>query len=162
MRGNEILSDGLLGTAAPVAADVVLLIEIAMGAGLLIGAWLARKKRFRQHAYCQSTIVLLNLIAIGAAMAPSFRANVLPRMPARLGKAYFALAAAHAAFGTVTEVAALYILLAAGTSLLPQKLRITDYKAWMRCVLVLWWVVLLLGIATYTRWYVPRHIPKAM
>jgi hypothetical protein len=26
----------------------------------------------------------------------------------------------------------------------------------MRTVLVLWWVVLLLGLATYTWWYVPH------
>lgn len=59
-------------------------------------------------------------------------------------KAYYALATAHAALGSVTEIAGLYILLAAGTSLLPAKFRITKYKRWMRSVLVLWWVVLLL------------------
>jgi hypothetical protein len=30
----------------------------------------------------------------------------------------------------------------------------------MRTVLLLWWVVLLLGMATYTRWYVPHLFPK--
>jgi uncharacterized membrane protein YozB (DUF420 family) len=89
-------------------------------------------------------------------MIPSFRVHVLPRIPARLGRTYYALATAHAALGTVTELAGLYILLSAGTSVLPEKLRITKYKAWMRTVLVLWWVVLLLGCATYARWYVPH------
>jgi uncharacterized membrane protein YozB (DUF420 family) len=89
-------------------------------------------------------------------MIPSFRVHVLPRIPARLGRAYYALATAHAALGIVTELAGLYILLSAGTSVLPEKLRITKYKAWMRTVLVLWWVVLLLGFATYARWYVPH------
>jgi hypothetical protein len=56
----------------------------------------------------------------------------------------------------ITEIAGLYILLAAGTSVLPAKFRITKYKPWMRTVLVLWWVVLLLGLATYARWYVPH------
>jgi uncharacterized membrane protein YozB (DUF420 family) len=54
----------------------------------------------------------------------------------------------------------LYILLAAGTKLLPQKLRITNYKMWMRSVLALWWLVLLLGLATYARWYVPNLFQK--
>ena len=76
------------------------------------------------------------------------------------GEAYYALATAHAALGTVTELAGLYILLSAGTSVLPEKLRITKYKAWMRTVLVLWWVVLLLGFATYARWYVPHFFLK--
>ncbi len=149
-----------LETAAPRAANVVLVLEIAMGVGLLVGARLARKGRFRQHAWCQSIIVLLNLAVVVVMMIPSFRVHVLPRVPAKLGKAYYALATTHGAFGTVTELAGLYILLSAGTSVLPERLRITKYKAWMRSVLVLWWVVLLLGIATYTRWYVPHLFRK--
>ncbi len=149
-----------LETAAPPGANVVLLLEIAMGVGLLVGARLARKGRFRQHAWCQSIIVLLNLAVVAVMMIPSFRVHVLPRVPAKLGKAYYALATTHGAFGTVTELAGLYILLSAGTSVLPERLRITKYRVWMRSVLVLWWVVLLLGIATYTRWYVPHLFRK--
>jgi hypothetical protein len=47
-----------------------------------------------------------------------------------------------------------------GTSLLPEKVRITNYKLWMRSALILWWVVLLLGFATFTRWYVPHFFRK--
>jgi uncharacterized membrane protein YozB (DUF420 family) len=78
----------------------------------------------------------------------------------KLAKSYYALATIHAALGGVTEIAGLYILLAAGTSVLPQKFRITRYKAWMRTVLVLWGLVLLLGSATYVRWYVPNLFSK--
>jgi uncharacterized membrane protein YozB (DUF420 family) len=138
----------------------MLLLEIAMGVGLLTGAWLARARRFRQHAWCQSVIVLLNLAVIGLMMIPSFRLHVFPRIPGRLGKAYYALTTTHAGLGTLTELAALYILLSAGTQVLPGKLRITKYKPWMRSVLVLWWGVLFLGIATYTRWYVPGLFRK--
>jgi hypothetical protein len=126
----------------------------------LVGARLARKGRFRQHTWCQSIIVLLNLAVVAVMMIPSFRVHVLPRVPAKLGKAYYALATTHGAFGTVTELAGLYILLSAGTTVLPERLRITKYRVWMRSVLVLWWVVLLLGIATYTRWYVPHLFRK--
>jgi hypothetical protein len=137
-----------------------LLLEFAMAIGLGIGALLARRGRFREHAWCQSVIVLLNLAVISLTMIPSFRVHVYPKIPLSLGKAYYALATAHAALGTVTEVAGLYILLAAGTEVLPQNLRITNYKVWMRMVLVLWWLVLLLGLATYGRWYVPGLFPK--
>lgn len=154
------MTEIFLETAAPPAANVVVVLEIGMGLALLAGAWLARKRRFRQHAWCQSTVVLLNLAVIVVMMIPSFRVHVLPRIPARLGRAYYALATAHAALGTVTELVGLYILLSAGTSVLPEKLRITNYKAWMRTVLVLWWVVLLLGFATYARWYVPHFFLK--
>jgi uncharacterized membrane protein YozB (DUF420 family) len=160
LRGDNLLIKAFLETAAPRAANVVLILEIAMGMGLLLGAHLARNGRFRQHAWCQSAIVILNLAVVAVTMIPSFRVHVLPRVPARLGKAYHALATTHGAFGTVTELAGLYVLLSAGTNLLPEKLRITKYKVWMRTVLVLWWVVLLLGLATYARWYVPRYFRK--
>jgi uncharacterized membrane protein YozB (DUF420 family) len=154
------LNEGFLGAAAPRAADLVLLLEIAMGVGLLIGARLARLGRFRQHAWCQAIIVLLNLAVIVLMMIPSFRAHVFPRIPAKLGKTYYAFATMHASLGTVTEIAALYILLAAGTHVLPEKLRITKYKLLMRTVLVLWWLVLLLGFATYASWYAPHLFRK--
>lgn len=144
-----------MGTAAPLSADVTLLLELAMGVGLLVGALLARRRLFRLHAWCQSVIVLVNLLAIVLSMIPSFRLQVIPKLPLNLGKSYYALAAAHAALGTITEIAGLYILLAAGTSVLPKAFRITKYKLWMRTVLVLWWVVLLLGLATYGRWHLP-------
>jgi uncharacterized membrane protein YozB (DUF420 family) len=154
------LNEGFLGTQAPRYADVVLLLEILMGAGLVIGAVLARLRRFRRHAWCQSVIVLLNLAVIVFTMLPSFRLHVSPKIPLKLGKAYYALATAHAALGTITEIAGLYIVLAAGTRILPEKFRITNYKLWMRTVIVLWWLVLLLGCATYARFYVPHLFRK--
>src|ERR1700722_8931268 len=159
-HGDHVMKGGFLGTAAPGYADLVLVLEIAMGVGLLIGALLARLRHFRGHAWCQSVIVLLNLGVIVFTMIPSFRVHVSPKIPVKLGKAYYSLATAHAALGTITEIAGLYILLAAGTTVLPEKFRITKYKAWMRTVLVLWWVVLLLGLATYARWYVPHLFRK--
>ena len=151
-----MFNEGFLGTAAPFIADLILLLEIAMGAALLFGAWLAREKRFQQHAWCQSAVVLLNLAVIALVMIPSFHARVFPKIPARLGKAYYSLATAHGILGILTEIVALYVVLSAGTSLLPEKMRITRYKTWMRSTLVLWWAVLILGIATYARWYAPH------
>jgi hypothetical protein len=131
-----------------------------MGVGLLAGAFLARLKHFRQHAWCQSVIVLVNLLLIVLTMLPSFRVHVAPRIPWKLGRAYYALATAHAALGTFAEVGGLYILMAVGTRLLPPRLRIRKYKLWMRTVLVLWWAVLILGGATYARWYIPHLFRK--
>jgi uncharacterized membrane protein YozB (DUF420 family) len=146
-------NQGFVGTAAPRCADVVLLLEIGMGLALLLGAGLARRNRFQLHACCQGVIVLLNLAVILLLMVPSFRSRVSPKIPVRLGRAYYGLATAHAALGMVTEFGALYVLLAAGTNILPLRFRMTRYKPWMRSVLVLWWLVLLLGFATYVRWY---------
>jgi uncharacterized membrane protein YozB (DUF420 family) len=150
------LRDGFFGTPAPFYVDLVLLLELAMGVGLLTGAFLARQRKFQAHAWCQSVVVLLNAVLVALMMLPSFHRQVWPRIPLKLGRFYFGLATAHAALGAVVECAALYILLAAGTTLMPEKLRLTRYKLWMRIVLIAWWAVLLLGVTTYARWYIPN------
>jgi len=149
------LREGFLGTAAPFYADLVLLLELSMGAGLILGLFLARTGKFRAHGACQSIIVLLNVGVIAVVMMPSFHHQIAPRIPLKLGKAFYALATIHAALGAIVECAALYILLAAGTTLLPEKLRLTRYKLWMRTVFASWWLVILSGVATYARWYIP-------
>ena len=146
---------GFLGTAAPLYADLALLLEIAMGVALLIGWFLARSGKYRSHAWCQSSVVLLNSAVVALLMIPSFHAAVAPAIPESLGNPYYSLATAHAALGAVAEIAGLYLLLAAGTKLLPERLRLTRYKLWMRIVLATWWLVLLLGFATYAQWYMP-------
>lgn len=145
---------------SPLYADFVFLLEIAMGLSLLVGAWLARRRMLREHAWLQSVTVLLNFIVVAIVMVPSFREQVSPKIPAKLGKSYVALAAVHGALGGIVELTALYILLAVGTELVPERFRIQRYKLWMRTVLAAWWLFLLLGAATYVRWYVhlpPRH-----
>jgi hypothetical protein len=71
-----LLSRGFLGTEAPFAADLVLLLETTMAMTLLVGAWLARQRRFKEHAWCQSAVVLLNAVVIGVSMLPSFRQQI--------------------------------------------------------------------------------------
>ena len=86
-------------------------------------------------------------------MTPSFHRAVIPGIPRHLDKAYYWMAAVHGGLGMVAELLGIYILIAAGTRLLPEFLRLNRYKPWMRTALVLWWLVLLLGVATYVRWY---------
>lgn len=154
MDHHELLRQGFLGTAAPLYADVVLLLEIGIALALVLGAFLARIRKYREHALCQSAVVLLNLVVIVMVMVPSFQARVLPKLPARLGKTYYLASSVHAMLGVSAEGAALYILLAAGTRVLPERWRLRNYQAWMRSTLALWWSALVLGIATYMSWYV--------
>ena len=61
---------------SPLYADFVLLLEVAIWLGP--GAWLARRERFREHAWCQAAAVLLKLVLIALVMVPSFRGQVSP------------------------------------------------------------------------------------
>lgn len=148
------MTRGFLRTAAPFRTDLVFTIELGMGAALLVGMVLARRRHYRAHTWCQSAAVLLNLVLIAFIMAPSFIHQVAWEVPASLSESYNAIAIAHGTLGAVAELFGLYILLAAGTNILPRQIRFTRYKPWMRTALALWWVVLLLGVGTYIRWYV--------
>jgi uncharacterized membrane protein YozB (DUF420 family) len=144
---------GLIGSEAPVAADVVLVSEIAMGSALIAGAVLARRKRYRLHAWCQSAVVLLNLLPVALFMMPSYWHAVVPGLVKHIGRSYYWLATVHGVLGIIAELLALYIVLGAATNILPASLRPVRYKLWMRSALALWWLVLLLGVTTYVRWY---------
>lgn len=153
------MSKGFLGTAASLAADRTLVIETAMGVALLVGTVLARRRHYRAHGWCQSAVVLLNLWVITQFMVPSFRRQIAPEIPASLNEVHYAIAAIHGLLGTLAELLALYVVLVAGTNILPKRLRFLRYKRWMRLALAFWWIELLLGLAMYIQWYgLPRHV----
>jgi uncharacterized membrane protein YozB (DUF420 family) len=143
---------GFLGTGAPLASDVNLSIQILMGSALLAGMMLARQGQYRAHAICQGSVMLLNLVMIALIMFPSFRWGVLPGLPGGLGNPYYSVATLHATLGAIAQLLGLYIVLRAGTNLLPKLLRFQNYKLWMRTELALWWAVIILGVVTYVVW----------
>ncbi len=143
---------GFLGTGATFGSDVNLVVQFLMGAALVLGTILARGGRYRAHAVCQTSVVLLNLVFIASIMLPPFARDVVPALPRRLGQTYYLLPALHATLGTGAEILGLYIVIRAGTNWLPEKLRFQNYKAWMRTALALWWSVIFLGLATYYVW----------
>ncbi len=82
--------EGFLGSHAGYRSDLNLMIQIAMGVALILGAFLARGKRFMAHGICQTVVLVLNLVIICFWMWPSFNLHVLPRLPKRLGKRFYA------------------------------------------------------------------------
>jgi plastocyanin/fumarate reductase subunit D len=147
----------LLGTGATTTAQINLILQLLMGVALLLGMWLARRKRFAAHGICQSAVLLLNLALIARIMWRSFHAQVLPQIPGGLHDPYYWVPAIHAVLGTAAELLGLYIALVAGTPLLPERLRFRKWKRWMRVELGLWWAVILLGVGTYFIWYAPAR-----
>jgi uncharacterized membrane protein YozB (DUF420 family) len=145
--------EGFLGTHAGFLADLNLVIQVAMGVALIFGAFLARAKRFASHGICQSIVLVLNALMIGLVMWPSFYSQVLPKLPKRFGRRFYAVATIHGVLGVLAEILGLYIVMVAGTGILPKSWRFQRWKLWMRIELVLWWIVLLAGLGTYWVWY---------
>ena len=144
---------GFLGSGAPFSADLNLVVQVLMGAALIVGARLAKKGRYKAHAVCQTSVLLLNLAMIGLVMWPSFQQQVAPASAKALHKWYYQAAIIHAVLGTIAEVLGIYIVIVAGTKILPKRLQFTSWKWWMRTELVLWMIVLVSGFTTYCVWY---------
>lgn len=96
--------NGFLGTGAPFAADLNLVLQLVMGVALIAGSVLAKRKRYRAHGICQTTVMLLNLVMIGLVMWPTFHQQVEPRLPGVLHKSYYAAATIHALLGGTAEL----------------------------------------------------------
>jgi len=144
---------GFLGTGAPFGADLNLVVQLIMGLALIAGVLLAKQKRYTAHGICQTTVLLLNLLMIGLVMWPSFQQQVKPALSKVLHKWYYEAATIHALLGIAAELLGLYIVIVAGTNLVPQRLRFKRWKLWMRTELVLWAIVLVSGVGTYCAWY---------
>jgi hypothetical protein len=54
----------------------------------------------------------------------------------------------------MAEFLGLYIVLVAGTNVLPAWLRFRNLKLWMRTEFVLWFVVVISGLGTYYAWHI--------
>lgn len=87
-------------------------------------------------------------------MAFVFQQQVRPALPKVFHKWYYAAAAIHALLGAAAELLGLYIVIVAGTSVLPEWLCFKDWKRWMRTKLMLWSIVVLTGVGTYYAWYI--------
>jgi hypothetical protein len=143
-----MLGNGFLGRPSTFGADLNLLVQLGVGLLLLVGLMLARRARYGPHGLCQ-TIALVATLAMTATW-------MLPAYHSTYGAAIFALgnrvnvaAAAHVVTGSVALVLGIYVVLVAGTPVVPRSLRFSNYKPWMRALILTWWLALLLGVLTY-------------
>lgn len=143
-----MLSEGFLGRPSTFGGDLNLLIQLALGLLLLVGLLLARRSRYALHGACQASALVVTLAMTAIWMVPAFHNTYGPAI-FRLGNRVNAAAAAHVVAGSVALLLGIYVVLVAGTRLIPKPLRFANYKAWMRTLIAIWWLALLLGVLTY-------------
>ena len=143
-----MLSDGFLGRLSTFGADLNLLIQLGLGLLLFAGLLLARRSKYAMHGACQSVALVAALVMTGIWMLPAYHNNYGPAI-FKLGNRVNAAVAAHVVAGSVALLLGIYVVLVAGTQLVPKALRFGNYKAWMRTLITVWWLALLLGVLTY-------------
>jgi hypothetical protein len=132
-------------------ADLNLALELLLLAGLTFGAYLARRGRIEAHRVNQTIWVLVNAALVVFMMFGSL-ADVKLAAPADLLDLRVAVTWLHAAIGTLTVIAGLWLVLQMN-DVLPERVHLRGWKALMRMTLAGYWAVALLGLATYYLWY---------
>jgi len=144
-------SRGFFGPG-PLIADANLILEIFLVAGVTYGFVLARRGNIDAHQVNQTTWVALNLGLIALVMAGSMRDVRLIRAEDlanwRIGVTWL-----HAAVGTLTALAGLWIVLQMN-GVLPRSLHVGWWKKLMRAALAGYWLTGILGLLTYYFWYI--------
>jgi uncharacterized membrane protein YozB (DUF420 family) len=144
-----MFGDGFLGRGAPFGADLNLLLQVGVGIVLLGGMALARRGRYRAHGMCQSTGFVLAVVMTALWMIPAFHAIHADALGRGVLNRVTLAVTAHVVVGTVALLVGGWVVLVAGTSLVPARLRFSNYKRWMRTLLTLWWIAIVLGGAIY-------------
>jgi uncharacterized membrane protein YozB (DUF420 family) len=128
--------------------------QIALALLLSTGVLLARVKRFRLHAVLQTTVVLLSLGSILRIMLPSLRHQLPASFPMSRKDLPVAIVLLHSFVGALAWLMAFYVILVAGTPLIPRQFCFSNYRRWMWIVFVVWWAAFLLGCLVYYQRYV--------
>ncbi len=136
----------------PLIADANLILEIFLVAGLTYGFLLARRGNIDAHQVNQTTWVVLNVGLIALVMAGSMQ-DVKLAKAADLANWRIVVTWLHAAVGTLTALAGLWIVLQMN-DVLPHGLHVAGWKNLMRATLAGYWATALLGFTTYYFWYV--------
>ncbi len=141
---------GFLGPG-PLLADINLVLELLLVAGLTWGMRLARAGAIEAHRTNQTVWVLVNATLVAFIMIPAIATFKLPSVKA-LADVGNLITIVHALVGTFTVVAGLWLVLQMN-DVLPPRLHVRGWKTLMRLTLAGYWAVALLGIATYYYWF---------
>jgi hypothetical protein len=87
-------------------------------------------------------------------MLPNLRHQLPASFPTSWRDLPVATVLLHAFIGTLAWLTACYVVLVAGTPLVPCRFRFSNYRRWMWSVFALWWAAFLLGCLVYYACYV--------
>jgi tRNA U38,U39,U40 pseudouridine synthase TruA len=134
------------------AADINLIAQVLILAGLWVGAYFARIQRIQDHRRVQTSLILIELLPILTIMLSSFYSYVIAGRTTTGVVALLMIV--HGTLGLTAELTGIYLILRMSTELVPARMRVRNFKLLMRALLGLWTVIVLLGFGIYRYRYV--------
>jgi hypothetical protein len=132
------VNSGFLGTRANWAADLNLIVQVALLVVLFVGRVQAKRRSLTVHHNWMTAVVVVNAAMIVAIMNPAFF-RLLPLVWRRLGALGPMVLWLHVVAASLAELMGLYAVLA---------MRM-DLKWFMRITFLLWVLALVAGIVIY-------------
>ncbi|MDD5370902.1 MAG: cupredoxin domain-containing protein [Anaerolineaceae bacterium] len=129
------------------SSDFNLAAQILILIGLWIGFLFARRKQFKHHQAIQTTMVVVNSFLILFVMVTSLYNYVIAG--GTTTGVVATLMMAHGVVGLVAELTGIYLILRMSTHLLPERLRVRNFKMVMRVLLGLWTLIVVGGVGIY-------------
>lgn len=148
---GKAAAPGFLGPGK-LAADVNLVLEVLLAVGLTFGYFLARGGNIEAHRVNQTAWVLVNAALVATIMANGLQ-DVKIGSAADLAEARVWVTWLHAIIGTLAAAAGVWIVLQMN-DIVPRRWHVRWWKKLMRATLAAYWIVVLLGFATYYLYYV--------
>jgi uncharacterized membrane protein YozB (DUF420 family) len=141
------VNSGFLGTRANWAADLNLIVQVALLVVLFVGRVQAKRRSLTVHHNWMTAVVVVNAAMIVAIMNPAFF-RLLPLVWRRLGALGPMVLWLHVVAASLAELMGLYAVLAMRMDL-PELLRTRNLKWFMRITFLLWVLALVAGIVIY-------------
>ncbi len=143
-----LTSPGFLGTKATLRSDLTLVLIILTAVMFNIGFFFARRKQFEIHRWIQTSAVILNSLVVLISMVTSYIIHILPGIPSKLAQGDYAVTTTHAIIGAIAFFFGIFVVLQ-GNNLVPARLRIKNYKPYMRWAYSLYMLATFGGIIVY-------------
>jgi uncharacterized membrane protein YozB (DUF420 family) len=142
--------DGFVGLGSRIA-DVNVVLEVLLVLGLTFGMRLARAGNIEAHRRNQTIWVLANAALVATIMVPSLVRGG-PGDLSNPAQASAWITWLHVALGVATLASGLWLVLQMN-DVIPGRFHIARWKTLMRATLAGYWLVALVGLATYLVWY---------
>lgn len=142
---------GFLGTEASLGADIALVGSIIVALAFTAGAWLARRGQYEAHRWVQTAAAVVNLLLVFGIMIPSLL-SVDPSENVELPASAFLYMTGHEILGAVALGFGLFVVLR-GNGMVPERLKFTNYRPYMRWAYGLYLAATLIGVAVYAVLY---------
>lgn len=153
MSSDFYLWPGFLGTKATFGPDLALVLILISSTLFTIGWQLAVHKHYDIHRWVQTWAAIVNASVVLVVMVGSFVGFTMPKIPSQFAHLPIWVTTVHACVGIITFLLGMFVVLRAN-KLVPQALRFTNYKLFMRTAYALYMFATLIGIAVYLVTYV--------